>query len=67
MTARRPDPDVLSEAVNQVAAAYIGGTFLAATLAAKGVDTMPLLIILIIIAVTVVVFGFIYAGEERRK
>jgi hypothetical protein len=54
-----PDP------ADQVATAYISLTFLSAILAAKGVDTMPLLIILIIIAVTVVVFGFIYAKEEK--
>ena len=55
-----PDP------VDQVSAVAIGGTFLAALLEAKGVDTMALLIILLIIAVTAVVFGFIEA-EERRK
>jgi hypothetical protein len=56
----------MTSPIDQLTAVCIGGAFLATILTSKGFDMTVLLIILIIIAVTAVAFGFVEA-EERRK
>jgi hypothetical protein len=57
----------MTSPIDQLTAVCIGGAFLATILTSKGFDMTVLLIILIIIAVTAVAFGFIEAEERRRR